>query len=180
MRTMILTGATRSPSVIFVVGIGCVGRMIVRCVTRRTSQVENIAARMRMGNNNFTQAQVDAHNARVLAGRIKHEIETDRPPSRPQSKPALCHEPLGSSPGEVKNPNRCVVSVVSFRTRLLDLDNLCPKYFVDSLRYAKLIQDDSPAEIELRISQVKVKDKQAERTEIELECAGCFIVPEQI
>ena len=153
---MILTGATRSPSIIIVARIGCAGRMIVGCVTR-------------MGNNNFTQAQVDAHNARVLAGRIKHEIETDRPPCRPQSKPALCHEPLGSSPGEVKNPNRCVVSVVSFRTRLLDLDNLCPKYFVDSLRYAKLISDDSPAEIELRISQVKVKDKQAERTEIELE-----------
>ena len=62
------------------------------------------------------------------------------------------------------------VRIVSFRQRLLDIDNLYGgvKYFVDSLRYAGLIRNDDPESISLIVSQVKVKTKQEERTEIEI------------
>lgn len=63
---------------------------------------------------------------------------------------------------------RVRVRVVSFRSRLCDPDNLCPKYFVDCLRYAGLITDDTPELITLEVSQVKVK-RGEERTEIEIE-----------
>lgn len=70
--------------------------------------------------------------------------------------------------GKEENPTRHVVGVRSFRTRLCDPDNLCPKYFIDALRYAGAIPDDRPQDIELHISQTKVSSKSQERTEIEV------------
>ena len=49
---------------------------------------------------------------------------------------------------------------------MLDPDNLCPKYFVDGLRYAGIIPDDTARDIVLHISQEKVDKKEEERTEI--------------
>jgi hypothetical protein len=59
------------------------------------------------------------------------------------------------------------VSVVSFRTRLIDPDNLTPKYFIDAARYAGLIPDDSAEHIELSVTQKK--DSKNPRTEITIE-----------
>lgn len=58
------------------------------------------------------------------------------------------------------------VSVRSFRTRLLDPDNLCVKFHLDGLRYAGVIRDDTAKDIILEVSQVKVKTKVEEQTEI--------------
>jgi hypothetical protein len=58
---------------------------------------------------------------------------------------------------------------VSYRYgQLLDRDNLCGKFFLDSLRYAGLIEDDSEREIDFSIRQEKVETLNQERTEIEL------------
>src|SRR4051812_9263623 len=44
---------------------------------------------------------------------------------------------------------RVLVRITSYRRHLLDPDNLCAKYFLDCCRYAGILRDDSPEEIEL-------------------------------
>lgn len=68
--------------------------------------------------------------------------------------------------GKAGNTGRVLVSITSFRRRLLDPDNLCGKWFLDCLRYCGLISDDRPEDISYFITQEKVKDKAQERTEI--------------
>lgn len=89
-------------------------------------------------------------------------------PSSAKPEQTICDEPMAKKKREERYPDRVRVSIVSFRTRLCDPDNLCPKYFVDCLRYAGLICNDRPQDITLEVSQIKVKTKTEERTEIEL------------
>lgn len=84
----------------------------------------------------------------------------------PIVEPPVRHEPLGEAPREESHPVRIRVRVESFRGRLIDPDNLCPKYFIDCLRYAGLIPNDTAADIVLEVSQKKSGD---ERTEITVE-----------
>lgn len=78
------------------------------------------------------------------------------------------NESMAAKARESGNPNRVHVSIRSFRRRLLDADNLCPKYFLDCLTYAEIIRDDAPKYIVLEVSQEKVRSKDQERTEIEI------------
>jgi len=84
---------------------------------------------------------------------------------------AVCDEFLGAECGKAQDAAGCSVSVVSFRRRLLDTDNLIggAKYFIDSLRYANVIPGDRPDQIRLTVEQRKVKSKAKERTEITIE-----------
>ena len=104
----------------------------------------------------WTKEQFDAYENRRLS-------------SRSIPKPAICDEPLAAQAGKDFNPKRIRLCVTGFRRRLLDPDNFCPKYFIDCLRFAGIIQDDSPEFIILETNQVKVKFKQQERTEITIE-----------
>lgn len=103
----------------------------------------------------WTQDQLNEYQARRAASR-----------SKPQH--VVCDESVAEAKGEAGNANGRVVCIKSFRRRLLDTDNLVGgvKYFVDSLRYAQLIHDDTEASITLEVSQTKVKTKAEERTEI--------------
>jgi hypothetical protein len=85
--------------------------------------------------------------------------------SRAEPQPALRDEPLAAPPREAGDAGRVRVSVVSYRARLCDPDNLCPKYFIDCLRYAGLIADDSPECITLEVRQVRCA-RRDERTEL--------------
>lgn len=84
--------------------------------------------------------------------------------AKPES--AVLNEPLAKACGEESYPTRFAISIVSFRTRLCDPDNLVGKYFVDALRYEELVPDDTAEIVDYHISQRKVKTKQEERTEI--------------
>lgn len=66
--------------------------------------------------------------------------------------------------------NRTHIRITRYSTRPLDCDNYAGgcKPIIDQLRYAKLIKDDSPEDIEVEFKQVKVKTKANERTEIEI------------
>lgn len=57
-----------------------------------------------------------------------------------------------------------------YRKRLLDPDNYAAgtKDLIDGLRHAGLIPDDNPEIIKLETSQEKIKNKDQERTEIEI------------
>src|SRR5689334_16104470 len=89
--------------------------------------------------------------------------------SSPKPQPPFQHEQVAETKGEENHPGRIAVSVVSYRARLLDPDNVCPKYFIDGLRYSGLLHDDRTQDIDLKVSQQKVKTRKEERTEITIE-----------
>jgi hypothetical protein len=64
------------------------------------------------------------------------------------------------------NSRRFLVRVTSYRRRLLDEDNLCEKYHVDLCRYAGCVPTDAPGQTKIEVSQIKVKTKEEERTEV--------------
>jgi hypothetical protein len=99
-----------------------------------------------------------------------YEDRSKRKVSSPEPEPAVCHEPLGSTPGKEEGPKRIAVCITGFRRRLLDADNFAgAKYLIDGLRYANVIPGDRPDQIELTFRQVKVKTKPEERTQIEID-----------
>ena len=101
-----------------------------------------------------------------------HEYQTRhqarRLPRSAKPQPIIRNEPMATPAREAGYANRIHVHVVSFRRRLCDPDNLCPKYFVDCLRYAAYIPDDRPQDITLQVEQIKVKTRAEERTEIDI------------
>jgi hypothetical protein len=86
-------------------------------------------------------------------------------PPDPQPEQAVLAGTDGPVYGEKKNPTRILVR--SLRRKLIDPDNLCPKYFIDCLRYAGLIPDDTAQDIEISIRQEQVPKGQ-EQTIIEI------------
>jgi hypothetical protein len=76
--------------------------------------------------------------------------------------------PLAAPEAEAGHSGRFLVCVTSYRRRLLDQDNLCEKYHVDCSRYAGLLPADSPDRAEIKVSQIKVKTKDEEKTLIEI------------
>jgi hypothetical protein len=100
----------------------------------------------------------------------------ENPPPSPKPKRPVRHEPLATTKGKEKNLGRVIVRIKSFRTRLLDADNLVggSKYFTDGLRHAGLISGDSEKEIILHVSQKKVATRKEECTQIEIEPVGLY------
>lgn len=94
--------------------------------------------------------------------------EARRLPPSPKPQQPVQDGTVGKDAGEEENPSKIHVRVRSFSVRLTDPDNLCPKYFIDCLRYAGLIPDDNPEVITLEVSQEKVSHKKDERAEIEI------------
>lgn len=94
--------------------------------------------------------------------------QTGGAPSSTKPEQVILDDPMGPAPGKESDPGRVHVRVVSFRKQLIDPDNLCPKFFIDCLRYAGLIRDDRAQDIALEVSQTKVNSKDEERTEITL------------
>ena len=82
-------------------------------------------------------------------------------------EPPVRNEPVAAAAREARDAGRVRIRVVSFRARLCDPDNLCPKYFIDCLRYAELIADDTPEHVTIEVAQVKCR-RAEERTEIEI------------
>jgi hypothetical protein len=129
----------------------------------------------------FTREQVVANNARVAAGAFRaeqrrlnpiafsHDNPTRHPASSPEPQQAVRDEPLAADARKESHPGRVSVRVVSYRRRLIDPDNLCPKFHIDACRYAGFIKDDSAKEIEYSIRQEQVPTKDLERTEITIE-----------
>lgn len=85
---------------------------------------------------------------------------------RPEPKPSVRDESLAKDKGKKGHTGRVSLVVVSYRRRLIDTDNLTPKFFVDACRYAGFIKDDRAEDIEFSVRQEKVASKELERTEI--------------
>ena len=78
------------------------------------------------------------------------------------------YEPLGPKEGEGEGSGRIAVRFISRRVRLIDPDNLTPKYLLDGLRYAGLIFDDRAEDITVSCDQEKVAHREEEETIIEI------------
>jgi hypothetical protein len=64
---------------------------------------------------------------------------------------------------------RVDIRIVSHRTRLADADGISGKAAIDGLVHAGVIRDDSTKEVrEVSYSQVKVKNKEDEKTVIQI------------
>lgn len=85
------------------------------------------------------------------------DYENRRKPHSAVPKPIVCHEPVAAKEREAGHTECLHVCVVSYRKRLCDADNLCAKYFIDCLRYAEIIKDDSAKYITLEVRQEKSK-----------------------
>lgn len=108
-----------------------------------------------------------ALQAQAQMGQLKHAKPLDHRPS-PSSKPKQDF-PMAAMVAHAREalyPARVSVCITSYRRRLLDPDNLIPKWFLDSCRHSQLIRGDSPEDITLQVTQQKVKKKEDERTEI--------------
>lgn len=92
--------------------------------------------------------------------------QVDRESASAVMERPVSNEPLAAPQAQADHSGRYVVRVVSYRTRLLDEDNLAEKYHVDACRYAGLIPADSPDQTHIEVTQEKVKTKEQERTEI--------------
>ena len=86
----------------------------------------------------------------------------------PEPECIVWDESLAENKGEENSTGRIRVRITSRRNRLLDPDNLCPKYFIDALRYCGALPDDKEADIDLSCRQEKVPRKE-EETLIEVE-----------
>jgi hypothetical protein len=78
------------------------------------------------------------------------------------------NEPLETVKIQESYSGKYVVRVVSYRSRLCDEDNLCEKFGVDFLRYAGILEKDSPDKTHIITTQKKCK-KSEERTEITID-----------
>ena len=87
----------------------------------------------------------------------------------PQLEPRDLPRPLAASAPQNRDTRKRLVRIKSFRVRLLDEDNLCAKFHVDSLRYAGLLPGDDPNQARIQVSQEKVAHRHQERTEIFVE-----------
>ena len=96
--------------------------------------------------------------------------ETVAPLPHPVPKPVVRKSAQIKNEGKERSPvgPRFRVTITSYRCRLLDADNLCPKFFIDALRYKHLIPDDSPDHIILEVRQQKVDSKPQEGTLVEI------------
>ncbi len=100
-------------------------------------------------------------------------IQAGRPQPTPAMRPELERGaetgPLATRPAQAFHPGKYFVRIISYRCVLLDEDNLCGKFLVDSLRYAALLPADSPDRCRIIATQEKVRTKKEERTEIQID-----------
>ena len=116
----------------------------------------------------FTEQDLKDAFARNSALR-KRNLEIACPSSCAKPEPTARHEPLATSPRTDGHGSRYAVRITSVRSRLIDPDNLCGKAFVDALRHAGLIPDDTAAIMDYSVSQQKAKTKKEQHTEIVIE-----------
>lgn len=86
-----------------------------------------------------------------------------------QPQRSVRNESLAKKKREAKSSRRIIVSIVSYRNRLTDPDNLCGKFALDSLRYSSLLHDDREEDIVYQISQKKTLSRKEEKTLITIQ-----------
>ncbi len=98
--------------------------------------------------------------------------KTNSPSPASVTKRGPLNGPLAAPQTQTGNSGRYIISLTSYRVRLLDEDNLVSKWHVDALRYAGCIPGDSPDIAHIVTTQKKVAKRVQERTEIIVEASA--------
>jgi len=86
----------------------------------------------------------------------------------PKPKRAPSDAAMGKAQVQAGVGPRFFIRVTSIRKRLLDEDNLVPKYHIDLLRYAGVVPDDAPGTCKIETRQRKAAKGEVEETIIEV------------
>ena len=93
-------------------------------------------------------------------------------PAKVRPSPARIRVREGGDGAGVEVPQkvegRFLITLTDYRLRLLDYDNLNPKKEIDCIRYAGLIPEDNPENLEILVRQKKVTRTDEIRLEIEI------------
>lgn len=108
--------------------------------------------------------RIDTIQKRFMAG--KTILPNKNTSSNRKPKQTILNGAVGKTKGKKENTKRIHVRVTVFRKRLTDPDNSTPKYALDCLRYAGILQDDREQDITLETRQEKTRGQ--EETLIEL------------
>lgn len=98
---------------------------------------------------------------------IRYAYKTKGQLPSPGIKPNVRPGPVRKVPAAKESTPRFIVRVKSYRSKLLDPDNLCAKSLIDGLRYSGLIPGDGPDQVEVSLTQ-ELCEKGQEGTEIEV------------
>jgi Holliday junction resolvase RusA-like endonuclease len=120
---------------------------------------------------NFTHSILQQMGYKIDSDGNYSRTETNSPRVS-DSKPKQAIREALQNPNERKknSKKRSFVSITRYSCRPLDTDNYAGgcKPIIDQLRYAKLIRDDDPESVQIEFIQVKVPQKNQERTEISI------------
>lgn len=110
------------------------------------------------------------------ASRTHRRIEdiATKASDRPANPTADLEPPSGHAPTQAEQSlpfdSPVSITVVSYRTRLSDTDGVSAKAAIDGLVHCGILRDDSAKEVaEVRYRQIKVKNREEEKTVIEIE-----------
>lgn len=107
------------------------------------------------------------YHLQIRPGKTLYEIFNNGQTPHANAQPDIGHEPLATPEAKEANPSRVRVSIKAFRAHDADADALVPKWFIDCLRYAGIIKNDTRRDIILEVEEC-LCSKQDERTEIEV------------
>jgi hypothetical protein len=92
---------------------------------------------------------------------IRANVTHGSPPG-PEPKQAVRPRAHGKVQGTQEDSPRYSIRIIACRKRLIDPDNLCGKFFIDALRYAGVILEDTASVMDYSISQQKTQPGQEE------------------
>jgi hypothetical protein len=94
------------------------------------------------------------------------QAHTDNPRTTAEPKCPIGNESLAQGKGEKAVSGRVHFCIISVRKRLIDPDNLVPKFYIDACRRLRLVAGDEHDKITLETAQRKAAKGEAEYTEI--------------
>jgi len=94
------------------------------------------------------------------------QTHTDNPRKIAEPKCPIGNESLAQGKGEKAVSGRVHFCIISVRKRLIDPDNLVPKFYIDACRRLRLVAGDEHDKITLETAQRKAAKGEAEYTEI--------------
>lgn len=116
----------------------------------------------------WTEADVAAYNARNYERPKRANLSAGGSGKVAEPEFDTRPVPLAACQAQEATPERVHIRIVSVRKRLLDPDNLFPKWQIDALRYCRIIRGDEPDKITLETTQRKAAKGQEEHTIIEV------------
>lgn len=110
----------------------------------------------------WTEADLNRVTAKAGYGQLGVCHQGGQQGSEPE--PVVRCQPVEAKEDQGGGSAQFWVRIESIRKRLLDPDNLCPKYHIDCLRYAGVLPDDTAEAVRIETVQRKPRKGEEEGT----------------